>query len=196
MSLLQVLKEQHVVDLAVYRSAHTSKWNRRLHYVLIPLEVAAFLWLLTTLLFGLSCYFFSTKTAKNNSKSNNVKNKQTKEQEQQATQDDNSQFLVSMVTAAAWTLGLLSCAVASEPYLGLAVLVMHVFLGQLCQLGVPLLGLYKSFILGVAVWTFSWLVQIGVGHYWIEGTPPNLFNPNDKVTLLSAATSIVLAWEC
>lgn len=182
MSLLQELRLQHDIDLEVYRSAHGNEWNRLFHYVMIPLEVASFLWLVTTVLVGLS-YCLSSSSNTTSKKAN-------------ATERPEMSQLASVVNAASWTMGLLSCAVASNPILGLAVLVLHVFMGQACQMGVPSLGFRKSLAVGLTVWTISWCLQIGIGHYLLEGKPPNLFNSEDPVSFLSAATSIVLAWEC
>ena len=172
------LHAQHAIDLAVYRSAHEQDWNRRLHYVLIPLEVASFLWLVTTVLYLVSRCRVSRKT----------------QHQIQTTPTCSSMSYLG--TALAWTLGLLSCWVATHPVMGMVIFLLHVFMEKVCRVSIPRLGLVTSAIVGGTVWVLSWSLQIGVGHYWIEGKPPNLFNPDDKVSLLSACTSIVLAWEC
>lgn len=93
-------------------------------------------------------------------------------------------------------MGLLSCAVATDRRLGGTVLVLHVlWVQQVCLVGVTRLGTPKSLLAGLVVWTLAWGLQITVGHSWIEGKAPNLFNPNDPVSFLATLTSIVLAWE-
>eukprot|EP00977_Amphora_coffeiformis_P016016 scaffold4855_cov195-Amphora_coffeaeformis.AAC.1 len=166
LQLLDDLRDQHAVDLTIYRSAHQNVDNVRLHYVLIPCEVASFLWLFTTIS---SILFFG-------------KNK--------------GEWGMILVSSLGWTFGLVSCAVAADVRLGWAVLLFHVTIVHICQRYANALGFTKSLVVGLMVWTASWGLQIGVGHYVMEGKPPNLLNPDDKVSLLSAMTSITLAWEC
>ena len=177
--VLQDFRVQHKIDLAVYRSAHGHVWNRRLHYVLIPLEVASFLWISTTLLMTLR----KGRWWGGNSKESKASSFLTV---------DHRVFIL----ATAWTLGLVSGCVAENPVLGLTVLILHVFMGHICLVWACTMDFRKSMTIGLVVWMLSWSLQIGVGHYYIEGKPPNLFNPTDKVSLLSTITSIVLAWEC
>ena len=179
--LLDELREQHAVDLAVYRSAHTHVANIRLHDVFIPCEVASLLWLFTTIVLGYNNH--------NNNKSNNSNNNKGV-----GTKGKEWQLLV--ITSLGWTLGLVSCVVAADLRLGLTVFLFHILVVQICQRCVAALGFTQSLRWGAFVWTASWGLQIGVGHYAVEGTPPNLFNADDQVSLLSTLTSIVLAWEC
>ena len=106
-----------------------------------------------------------------------------------------STILSWMLTCLAWTLGLLSAAVAADWRLGGVVLTLHVVWMHVCvtlaHRQCDCCGQYGALL----VWTASWALQIGVGHYWIEQNVPNLFHPHDEVSLLSTVTSIVLAWE-
>lgn len=47
MQWIQALGEQHELDLEIYRRAHHNQINCSLHYILVPLEVLSFLWILT-----------------------------------------------------------------------------------------------------------------------------------------------------
>jgi uncharacterized membrane protein YGL010W len=178
MSLLVDLRRQHAIDLAVYQSAHQDPWNRRLHYAMIPAEVASFLWLWTTLLVVLYQNIFV-------SKNNNHR----------LTTEAPPLAMLTVSAATGWSMGLLTCAVATDRFLGVTVLVLHVLWMQVCFRGVTRLGLAKSARVGLLVWALAWGLQIGLGHSLLEGNAPNLFNPNDDVSLLSTLTSIVLAWE-
>jgi uncharacterized membrane protein YGL010W len=131
-----------------------------LHRVLIPLEVTAFVWLITTV--ALHCL-------------------------------DQRRWVMATLQSIVWTLGLLSWVVSAESYVGLVILTFHVLLGRFCTAHIPRLRLVTSAIIGTAVWTISWILQVVLGHYYIEGRPPNI--GTDQVSLLSACTSVVLAWE-
>jgi low temperature requirement protein LtrA len=182
--LVSYLRRQHAIDVAVYQAAHQEAWNRRLHDAMIPAEVASFLWLWTTLLVALQTLLVSKKHNNNNNNNNNK------------TTEPPLMTILSTATATAWTMGLLSCAVATDRRLGGTVLVLHVlWVQQVCLVGVTRLGTPKSLLAGLVVWTLAWGLQITVGHSWIEGKAPNLFNPNDPVSFLATLTSIVLAWE-
>ena len=191
---LAFLHEQHAVDLAIYRSAHQHEWNRRLHYVLIPLEVASFLWLVTTVIGAMLLAVATTTTTTSRPRTTNPDNNVTRNDKNPLS---SSSTVSLLVTSLGWTMGLLSAAVASDWRLGLVVWLLHVtWVHYVCLVHVPQFGLTASLCAGLVVWTLSWGLQIIVGHYWIEQKPPNLFNPNDQVSLLSTVTSIVLAWEC
>ena len=54
---------------------------------------------------------------------------------------------------------------------------------------------YSYVLMGtVLLWTLSWVLQVGLGHYLIEGNQPNLASPSD-VSTLSVVTSVLLAWK-
>ena len=193
---LAFLHEQHAVDLAIYRSAHEHSWNRRLHYVLIPLEVASFLWLITSTVMAMLLLPppAATTTSRPWARSNPDKNTTRNVKKNLHCSTSTASLMVSSL---GWTMGLLSASVASDWRLGLVILLLHVtWVHLVCLVHIPRLGFGASVRMGLVVWTLSWGLQIGVGHYWIEQKPPNLFNPNDQVSLLSTVTSIVLAWEC
>jgi uncharacterized membrane protein YGL010W len=45
-----LLQAQHAADLRIYRGAHTDRYNRAMHWILIPVETTSFLLLTCTLL--------------------------------------------------------------------------------------------------------------------------------------------------
>jgi len=169
--ILDDLRYQHAVDLMVYRSAHEHTANIRLHCVLIPCEVASFIWLFTTIMDECDKLFFCFGKNQCN-------------------------LGMLLVTSLGWTLGIVSCIVATDLRLGLAVFLFHVLMVRICQRYVIVMKFTNGFAWALMVWIASWGLQIGVGHHIIENKPPNLFNPNDEVSLLSAMSSIILAWEC
>ena len=173
-----LLRDQHTVDLETYRSAHQHESNRRLHHVLIPLEVASFLWLATTALYGWQLWWYRRRDVGSLRKIHEMK---------------NHDHLLWLVETVAWTLGLLSWAVATDPLLGCTVLTLHVVTGKLCKVYVLQLGPWQSAMWGTLVWSLSWTLQVGVGHYLWEQRPPNL--GTDPLSFLSMVTSIVVAWE-
>jgi uncharacterized membrane protein YGL010W len=53
-SSLQAIREQHAIDLVVYRNGHQDWTNRMLHWILIPIETATSLMLLDRLIVWLA----------------------------------------------------------------------------------------------------------------------------------------------
>lgn len=185
-TLFDDLQEQHAADLAVYRSAHTHAWNVRLHYALVPLEVASFLWLLAA-----SCEWLASHLERRLLLRHTDKTQKTR---QAATA---RRLLRLAVPALGWTLGSVSCAVARHPWrTGLPILLFHAGVVHVSPRIIRTRGVLPSLTWGGVVWTAAWGLQIVVGHHLMEGKPPNLLNPHDDVSLLSAVTSIALAWEC
>ena len=189
-SVLESLREQHTVDLAVYRSAHQHEGNRRLHVVLIPLEVASFLWLLTVLVAN----WHAATTWAPQRTDNKASFTSTK------VQSLSSSLVSLLVASLGCTMGILSWIVASNPVMGIIIFLLHVAMVQWCLVIQQQQQQYRFtavvLLPPLVVWMLSWTLQIGVGHYWMEQRAPNLFHPDDTVSWLSTLTSIVLAWEC
>lgn len=175
-SLWTLLEQQHAIDMQVYQTVHKNVGNRCLHYVLVPLEVASFLWLLTVVSLCLGWKRKSAKGAERNVETPPI-------------------LLPLLVTATGGTMGILSYLVAKNRLLGLVVLLLHGLWIHVCPVWVKRLGWKHSCTIGISVWGMSWALQVGVGHLWMEQNLPNLLSPEDNVSLLSMATSIVLAWQ-
>jgi len=88
------------------------------------------------------------------------------------------------VSAAAWATGLLSLLL-SPNMIGFCVLCYHVALPWLVE--------RIQWRHAVAIWIASWSLQIGVGHWVLEGNQPNL--ANNEVSLLAATQSVLIAWS-
>ena len=210
-SLAIQLQDQHVLDCQVYQSAHQEWYNRALHWILIPCEVASFV----ALCQGMIQWLWLRVAAQRNPTKILL------------------EWLSVAVNGIGYTMGLVSFLVLTVDYqdnsspppyltsngkswiLGSVVLLFHVavvhanhFMLQsiiTTTKNIPTTTGTKTsaafhklhWFLGVSVvvWTLSWTLQVGVGHALLEGNSPNLANPED-VSLLAVATSVLLAWTC
>ena len=90
----------------------------------------------------------------------------------------------------AWTLAILSLLL-SPTLVGQVAAAFHVVAAHLLERH---LYYHKQRweLLGV-LWCTSWVLQVGVGHYWFEGNQPNLVN--DSVSWLALTQSVLMAWK-
>lgn len=177
--LMEQIRRQHQVDLEVYRSAHQNFTNRLLHWFFIPLETVGIVVIAGIL----------------------------------ARKAHNYSTLLSLAlhegTICA-TLGLLSIVV-SPCWTGILVAMFHVaiyryvswYFGPMPPRKKCLNFSSKQseaiarqgFILSAAIWTISWFMQVGLGHWIIEGNQPTVSNQRADVSVLAMILSILIAWK-
>lgn len=181
--LLRSLREQHEIDLQVYRDGHQNVTNRILHWLLIPVEIITFLVLVDRLVLLLLLPLVSINQPlkkKKNSRLLLVIQSRTIAQATNVTLGILSFFLVSPLPDAA----------------GLAALCLH---GLLFAIPLILPKRIKQNQLSmkrvVAAWTLSWLLQICLGHWILEGNAPTFFQSKDGVSFQAVATSVLIAWK-
>ena len=169
--MLRRLRIQHHTDMKVYRSAHSEWRNVLLHKAMIPVECwSAILFLyvavdvLGRVLEGL---------------------------------DYPSLLLMSLPRVVTGLLGLLSLALATKRWVGATTFLFHIFVVISCEMLMSACkdsGMLVLSMLGAVSWTLAWLLQVVVGHLWLEKNSPNVANMNE-VSYLAMCQSVLIAWS-
>jgi uncharacterized membrane protein YGL010W len=186
-SSLQAIREQHAIDLVVYRNGHQDCTNRMLHWILIPIETATSLmlidrlivWLTTRLKFGV------TATSKRSDRVVDL------------TVD--RVFESAVIRAVNVTLAILSMAASPETFSGCVAAIFHASLAVTYRTKQPVSLQFIG-----TIWLISWMLQIVLGHWLLEGNNPTFWrSPNAAlsgleqhgVSILAVATSVLIAWK-
>jgi uncharacterized membrane protein YGL010W len=176
MTLLDRLQAQHHMDWKVYRSAHNEPRNVLLHKILIPIECWSSLMLL-----WLAINWVVTRWM-------------------DPTLATLATLLKSVPHMVTLMLGILSLVLAKRRWVGIATLVFHIGIVFVCEF---LLQFHQQQrqqrswaipILVLSSWSLAWMLQVGVGHYLLEGNAPNVANLQD-VSYLAMCQSVLLAWS-
>ncbi|KAG7347828.1 DUF962 domain containing protein [Nitzschia inconspicua] len=173
MRLLQQLRAQHEFDLKVYQLAHNEPRNVLLHKLLIPVEcwsALMFLWLIVDA--------FTSSINQNGTIINVLR------------------LLPGTVTL---LLGILSfMLVPTKIRLGSATFLFHIGVIHFSEALIQSYRYqYSSWgfpIFVLSSWVVAWILQVGVGHYLLEGNSPNVANMQD-VSYLAMCQSVLIAWS-
>jgi uncharacterized membrane protein YGL010W len=161
-----LLRKQHATDLQVYRDGHCNFANRICHWLLIPVETVTCLVLLNQFLLLLLCLAAAKK--------------------QRDTLNKKKRLLqCTFVQAINWTLGILSLIISPDAT-GLAAFFFHA--------GAVPRAKQQSLSSVAMAWFLSWILQICVGHWLLEGNVPT-FQQNGGVSMLAVVTSVLIAWK-
>jgi uncharacterized membrane protein YGL010W len=169
MKIFEQLQAQHLVDLKVYRSAHSERWNVLLHKIFVPLECLA----------ALALLWISMDLA--------------------VSRIGNAGLLAAFLKLLSPTvtlcLGVLSLQLAKNPHVGLATFLFHTMIVCLCETWIKDCA-YSMILPTIALicWVVSMILQIVVGHRILERNSPNLANGNE-VTFLAMCLSVLIAWS-
>lgn len=166
MGCIRRLQEQHSKDLIIFRSRHSEIRNRALHWILIPVEVFSFFLFLAALI------AFVSSTGKVNV----------------------SEAL--LLQSVGWTIGIISILVSENNFFAAtASLTYHVLVARTCGALVRKRGVAKTFQLSAITWSLAWLIQVGIGHWILEGNQPNVATM-EQVSFLAMTQSVLIAWSC
>jgi uncharacterized membrane protein YGL010W len=175
--MVTALRNQHEVDLHIYQSAHQNSANRILHSCLIPLET-------------LSCLLLLASAIRLLVQSIIARDKN----------DCSSRpplLILHFYHAMGWTLGLTSL-VLSPDAVGAAACTFHVVAFRWIttwqqQSVFSVSALVRKTLF---VWTLSWVLQVGMGHWILEGNQPTVFANNmQDVSWLAMTQSVLIAWK-
>jgi uncharacterized membrane protein YGL010W len=159
------LQNQHIADLRTYRQAHQDERNRVLHWILVPVETASFLLITATVI------RYALVRARIASTS----------------------FHETIVSAIAWTLGLISVAIGTRLPISLACLLWHVGTAHLVNCATREQKGSLCLRSGLVAWSVAWAFQVGIGHWIWEGNRPNVSNLED-LSWLAVTESVLIAW--
>jgi uncharacterized membrane protein YGL010W len=58
-------------------------------------------------------------------------------------------------------------------------------------------SVWPVFIIATISWCISWIIQVGIGHFYFEGNLPNIISKDDanNVSYLSMCQSVLIAWS-
>lgn len=166
-SLFQSLREQHVIDLHIYRAHHTNLANRILHWILIPVETAAFWWWIA------SGWSLSRRCARRPLVPFILYG--------------TGLLALGMAPPQPYGVAVVSC-------LWHVALGRWIQQQQQTQWwGTP--PTVKTNLSRAAVaWIIAWTVQVGIGHGLLEQNQPNVANMED-VSWLAMILSVLIAWS-
>lgn len=198
------LHHQHEQDLIVYRNGHRNLLNRILHWVCIPMETATSLLVLDRLI------LLSRLSYQERGRNAPPLPRTWKYllQSEVAQTINGIMGLVSILAAVppsrntrpsgAWAAALFHAALA-----------VSYIPNQQQQQSTNIIFCSWEHVL--ALWIASWLLQIGVGHWILEGNHPTFFgtptttatgsdkssnpHPSTGVSVLAVATSVMIAWK-
>jgi Protein of unknown function (DUF962) len=187
--LLQAIREQHAIDLVVYRNGHQDWTNRMLHWILIPIETATSLMLLDRLIVWISTRQLKFEVTANEAKRTN---------QDRAVDLRVRVFESGVIQAVNVTLAILSMAASPETFSGCLAAIFHASLAMYR----PKHKSPQHFI--GTLWLISWMLQIALGHWLLEGNNPTFWRSSiaalsglDKhgVSIQAVATSVLIVWE-
>ena len=75
---------------------------------------------------------------------------------------------------------------------GLASLLFHAAMSALTKVEYGYIGSITR--IALVVWTISWVLQVGVGHWVLEKNQPNVATI-DQVSFLAVLESVLIAWK-
>jgi uncharacterized membrane protein YGL010W len=194
------IQQQHQKDLTVYRQAHQEWRNRYLHYLFIPIEYASFQVMCMSGCMGMMNILFpsfaTTTTTTTTIASNNV----------------IFLAITTLIRGYSWSVAFLCLLVVPSPFtrpVYMASAIFHVLLGEWI-VGKMILMMHVQqqqedhdstycwwFTYGlyaVVCWTVAWVIQVGIGHYYLERNEPNIANMSD-VSFLSMVLSVLISWS-
>jgi len=94
-----------------------------------------------------------------------------------------------------WTLGIVSLLISGKSILiGLASFLFHTVAASFASRLVQILDPMSTLAVAFFTWTVAWILQVGVGHWILEGNQPNLANTNE-VSWLAMTQSVLIAWK-
>ena len=94
-----------------------------------------------------------------------------------------------------WTLGILSLAIAGESiFIGLISFFFHIAAASCANRLVQKLDLMSTVAVAMSTWTMAWILQVGIGHWLLEGNQPNVANITE-VSWLAMTQSVLIAWK-
>jgi uncharacterized membrane protein YGL010W len=170
--LCHCLRQQHALDLEVYRSSHQEWKNRRLHQVLIPIECfSAFLFITGACFHFLSPLFLS-----------------------------ELQLYLLLVGVIGWTMGIISIVIAPvdqyHPWTGIASFVFMIAAPWISFIVVKRCKQTGRLIVFAFVsWVLASSLQVAVGHWLWELKDPDVLNGDNQVSILSLTHSVQIAWS-
>jgi uncharacterized membrane protein YGL010W len=91
-------------------------------------------------------------------------------------------------------LGILSIIIATKPWLGVASFAFHLLAVWICATLVASNELWEVLLIAMGTWAIAWILQVGVGHWILEGNRPNIANL-ETVSLLATVQSVLIAWS-
>jgi len=145
-SYLQSLREQHLKDLQIYRAQHTHLANRILHWILIPIETAAFwLWIAGWLSLSRRCARLSLVPS---------------------LLFGIGILAILMASPQQYGVAIVCC---------LWHVALAQWIQQQTQWGKPP-TVKTNLSRAAMAWTIAWTVQVGMGHWLLERNQPNVAN--------------------
>lgn len=197
-SIISSLIHQHAIDLYVYRAAHQQWANRVLHWILIPIETASFFLVLAIVAFHGSLWGIRKGVVGNRTKIRQSQPNLKKRPQQHS-------LVIDLLSSIGWILGILSFAlcllddgnVTLHPaawIIGIIAAAFHLALVPYSLAIITQRGSHVACVVAMVAWTLAWSLQVGIGHYLIEGNQPTIAN-KDQVSVLAMVTSVVIAWK-
>jgi uncharacterized membrane protein YGL010W len=188
--MLSRIQEQHKKDLTVYRQAHREWRNRCIHYLFIPIEYASFQVMLMSVCMGVLSTMYSPETS-----------------------DMMLPAIANMIRGISWSVALL-CLLVHSPYpraIAIAAAIFHAFTGewisrrmvfmehheheQMSVHGEHVSAWWLTYgLYAVMYWSLAWVVQVCIGHYYLERNEPNIAKMSD-VSYLSMILSVLISWS-
>ena len=181
------LRMQHLIDLKVYQSAHKERRNIMLHKILIPVEcwsAMLFVWIFFE--------YISSLFIRNH-------------------ESFSSSFLCNVCwilpRMIALLLGVLSLIISTKPIVGVMTFIFHLFIIYSYDVTMTIFdgeeerSLWPVLIIATTSWCISWIIQVGIGHFYFERNLPNILSKDDimnnstNVSYLSMCQSVLIAWR-
>jgi Protein of unknown function (DUF962) len=188
--LFSRLKEQYEIDLQVYQMGHRNLFNRILHYIFIPIEIGTCSILMHRCLLS----WTTTRDARS-----------THSRSFRGFQRLSLWIRYLFVPIIHVAVGAVSFYVSSSPHdfgIGLLAWLYHITVACLLLLQDDLMARNKCLCSSSNVfwmWFLSFLVQIVVGHYLLEGNAPTFQEPPlgapSGVSAQAICSSVLLAWK-
>jgi uncharacterized membrane protein YGL010W len=192
---LHAIREQHEIDLVVYRNGHQDWTNRMLHWILIPIETATSLMILDRLIVWLTT---TTRQLKFGVTANEAKRSDLSDR--MVDLPVVRVFESAAIRAVNVTLAILSMGASPETFWGYLAAIFHASL-SMCRtkhsVSLHFIG---------TMWLISWILQIALGHWLLEGNNPTFWRSSKAalsglaidhqgVSIQAVATSVLIAWK-
>ena len=208
-SIISSLIHQHAIDLYVYRAAHQQWANRVLHWILIPVETASFFLVLAIVAFHGSLWERRIRKGVVGNRtiirqSSNGSSRPNLKKRHEITPQQHS-LVIDLLSSIGWILGILSFVLCllddgnvtlhqAAWIIGIIAAAFHLALVPYSLAIITQWGSHVACLVAMVAWTLAWSLQVGIGHYLIEGNQPTIAN-KDQVSALAMVTSIVIAWK-
>lgn len=187
-ALILNLQRQHIEDLTIYRAAHQEWRNRMIHWLMIPVECWSALTCCTVLI---SCIIRMISSSLSLSSLSSSTLTIIDEHQENVSYGI---VVTSIEMSVGMGLGILSLLISTNIFVGILTFLFHSVASWTCVQLQNSYGNTYALLVAAISWTVAWMVQVGVGHWVLEGNQPNVSNMTE-VSYLAMCQSVLIAWS-